>query len=69
MVTIIVVVIVHERTEHLLFTRLKLHQEKVRHTFVTQYTAGKVLMFATSKGPDQMPIEVNTETSFDFPGQ
>lgn len=26
-------------------------------------------MFATSKGPDQTPIEVNTETSFDFPGQ
>lgn len=55
--------------EHLLFTWLKLHQEKVRHTFVKKYTAGKVLMFATSKGPDQMPIEVNTETSFDFPGQ
>lgn len=35
-----------------------------------KYTAGKVLrMFATSKGPDQMPIEVNRETSFDFPGQ
>lgn len=34
-----------------------------------KYTAGKFLMFATSKGPNQMPIEFNTETSFDFPGQ
>lgn len=34
-----------------------------------KYTAEKVLTFATSKGPDQMPIEVNTETSFDFPEQ
>lgn len=34
-----------------------------------KYTAEKVLTFAMSKGPDQMPIEVNTETSFDFPEQ
>lgn len=35
-----------------------------------KYTAGKVLrMFATSKGPNQTPVEVNIETSFDFPGQ
>lgn len=26
-------------------------------------------MFATSKGPIQMPTEVNMETSFDFLGQ
>ena len=35
-----------------------------------KYTAGKVLrMFATSKGSDQMPVEFNVKTSFDFPGK
>ena len=33
-------------------------------------TAGKILrMFATSKGPAQMSVEVNREASFDSPGQ
>lgn len=48
---------------------IKMAPRKFRHTFVMKYTAGKVLRtFAASKSPDQIPIEVNTETSFDFPG-
>lgn len=49
---------------------IKIAPRKFRHAFVMKYTTGKELRtFAASKSPDRIPIEVNTEASFDFPRQ